>query len=193
MIDQILALDRKLFLFLNSFHTDTWDTIMWWISDKEFWYPLYGIFIVYIIWKYRWNSILTLIFIAILITLADQSSVKLFKEVFERFRPCRPESPIHELVHIVNGHCGGMYGFVSSHAANSLAAATFLFLLFRNKYFSWFIFIWAAVVAYSRVYLGVHYPLDIIGGALLGIGIGHLVFWIYRKTGNRFLKGTFYG
>lgn len=192
MLETLLDLDTRLFLFLNSLHSPTWDTIMWYISDKEFWYPFYGILIFVMIWRYKWNAIATLIFIALLITLADQISVKGFKEVFERFRPTHnPE--IGDMVHTVRGYRGGTFGFVSSHAANTFAMAMFTTWLFKNRYYAWFIFIWAAVVSYSRIYLGVHYPLDILGGALLGIILGILVFQLYAWFGAKYLKKTFYG
>ncbi len=192
MLETLLDLDTRLFLFLNSLHSPTWDTIMWYISDKEFWYPFYGILILVMIWRYKWNAIATLLFIALLITLADQISVKGFKEVFERFRPTHnPE--IGDMVHTVRGYRGGTFGFVSSHAANTFAMALFTAKLFKNRYYAWFIFIWAAVVSYSRIYLGVHYPLDILGGALLGIGLGFLVFKLYMWFGVKYLKKTFYG
>ena len=192
MLETLLDLDTRLFLFLNSLHSPTWDTIMWYISDKEFWYPFYGILIFVMIWRYKWNAIATLLFIALLITLSDQISVKGFKEVFERFRPTHnPE--IGDMVHTVRGYRGGTFGFVSSHAANTFAMALFTAKLFKNRYYAWFIFIWAAVVSYSRIYLGVHYPLDILGGALLGIGLGFLVFKLYMWFGEKYLKKIFYG
>ena len=192
MLEFLLDLDSKLFLFLNSLHSPFWDTFMWAVSDKEFWYPFYGILILAMVWRYKWNAVAILIFIALLITLADQISVKGFKEVFERLRPSHnPE--IKDMIHTVKGYRGGRFGFVSSHAANTFAMAFFTSKLFRNKYYSWFIFLWAAVVSYSRIYLGVHYPLDILGGALLGILLGYLVFTLYRMFGNRYLKRTFYG
>ena len=192
MLETLLELDTRLFLFLNNLHSPTWDTIMWYISDKEFWYPFYGILIFVMIWRYKWNAIATLLFIALLITLSDQISVKGFKEVFERFRPTHnPE--IGDMVHTVRGYRGGDFGFVSSHAANTFAMALFTTKLFKNSYYSWFIFIWAAVVSYSRIYLGVHYPLDIFGGALLGIILGILVFKLYAWFGTKYLKKTFYG
>ncbi|MFC2137164.1 hypothetical protein ACFLTE_03210, partial [Bacteroidota bacterium] len=93
--------DTKLFLFLNSKHNPAFDSIMWWISEKESWYPLYIVLIIYIIYKFRWKSILSLLLIAILITISDQVSVHLFKEVFQRIRPCH-NSQIAEYIHLVN-------------------------------------------------------------------------------------------
>ncbi len=192
MIEIILELDTRLFLFLNGLHSPFWDTLMWWFSEKEFWYPLYGLLIIAMAWKYRWNAIFTLVFIALTITLADQISVKVFKEGFERLRPSHnPE--LEGMIHHINNYQGGLYGFVSSHAANTFGLAAFTSLLFRKRWFTWFIFIWAAVVSYSRIYLGVHYPLDIIGGALLGMILGYLVFWLYTWVGRRYLKRTFAG
>jgi undecaprenyl-diphosphatase len=192
MIEFLIELDTQLFLFLNGLHSPFWDTLMWVISDKEFWYPFYGILILAMVWRYKWNAVAILIFIALLITLSDQISVKGFKEVFERLRPSHnPE--IKHLIHTVKGYRGGQFGFVSSHAANTFAMAFFTSRLFRNRYYSWFFFIWAAVVSYSRIYLGVHYPLDIIGGALLGVLLGFLIFRLYWLFGNKCLKNVFYG
>jgi undecaprenyl-diphosphatase len=192
MLETILELDTQLFLFLNGLNSPFWDKLMWWFSEKEFWYPFYGLLIIAMAWRYKWNAIFTVVFIALTITLADQISVKVFKEGFERLRPSH-NPDLEGMIHHINNYQGGMYGFVSSHAANTFGLAAFTSLLFRKRWFTWFIFIWAAVVSYSRIYLGVHYPLDIIGGALLGMMLGYLVFWLYRWVGQRYLKRTFAG
>ena len=186
-MDKLIQWDIDLFLFLNNIHNSFWDEVMWFISGKYEWIPLYVILLGVIIWKFRMKSILVILMIPILITAADQISVKLFKEVFERLRPCHnPE--IQHLVHTVNNKCGGKFGFVSSHAANSFALAGFLSLIFTNKWFNLFILFWAAVVSYSRVYLGVHYPGDILVGALLGLIIGYLVYLLFQFIERRFWK-----
>lgn len=181
MLEFLNKLDTELFLFFNSINSPFWDKIMWWISGSKSWIPMYLIIVIYIIYKFRWKAVITLIFIALVVTLADQISVKAFKDVFQRLRPCHNPA-LEEIVHLVKNKCGGKYGFVSSHAANTFAVAFFLSKLFKNKYFSLFIFIWAAVVSYSRIYLGVHYPFDVLGGALLGSVIGWLVFLLNDFT-----------
>jgi len=178
MIEFLNQLDTSIFLFLNSLHSPFWDKVMWFVSGRIEWIPLYLILTGWVIYKFRWRSIAIIIFVALLIIASDQTSVHLFKDVFQRLRPCQ-NLDIQHLVHLVNEHCGGKYGFVSSHAANTFALATFLRLILKNNIFSWFIFFWAAVVSYSRIYLGVHYPGDVLGGLLLGFGLGLLFYWLY--------------
>ena len=185
MIDFLDSIDKSLLLWLNSFHTPFWDNIMWFISGKVEWIPLYTILLGFIIYKFRWKSIYILFGIALVIVLADRISVEVFKEVVKRPRPTHCKA-IKHLVHTVNNYRGGAYGFVSSHAANSFAIATYLTFIFRKKYFTWFMFFWALVVSYSRVYLGVHYPGDVFCGALLGTACGMLGYFILVKLNNRF-------
>jgi undecaprenyl-diphosphatase len=187
MLEFLNNIDTNIFIFLNGINSPFWDKIMWWISGTKSWIPMYAIIVAVIVYKQRWKSIITLIFIALVVTLADQISVHAFKEVFQRLRPCH-NSALQDLVHIVRNKCGGQYGFVSSHAANTFAVAFFLSRLFKNKYFSWFILIWATVVSYSRIYLGVHYPFDVIGGAILGALIGISIYILYSYTSKKTLQ-----
>lgn len=187
MLELLNNLDTQLFIFLNGINSPFWDVVMKWISGSKSWIPMYLVIVAYIVYKFRWKAIITLVFIALVVTLADQLSVKAFKEVFERLRPCHnPE--LQDIVHLVKNKCGGKYGFVSSHAANTFGVAFFLSLFFKNRNFSIFIFVWASIVSYSRIYLGVHYPFDILGGATLGAIIGYLVYLLHNFTLQKIAK-----
>ena len=179
LIQIIKDYDTQLFLFLNSKHNAFFDNLMFWLSNKYVWIPLY-LFFFYIVYKQVGKRIwLVVLAVTLLILLSDQISVHAFKYTFIRYRPCHNlliQSQIH-----LNGACGGIYGFISSHAANTFALAMFLGLFFRNKinYFGPFIFLWAALVSYSRIYNGVHYPADVAIGAIVGMGIGVAVYTLY--------------
>lgn len=183
MLDTLTQWDTSLFLFLNGHNSPFWDSVMLLISGKLTWIPLYLLLIYFIIRRYRVQSIWWLLAIAILVLITDQASVKLFKNVFLRLRPCHTPD-LSGLVHLV-GRCGGKYGFVSSHAANTFGVAVFLSFLFSKRWVSISILLWALVVSYSRIYLGVHFPGDIICGAILGAGIAIAVWlpavWFFRK------------
>ena len=184
MLETLNQIDTQLFLFLNGLHASFIDPLMLFASGKLSWIPLY-IFLIYLIFRqYRWNSILILLMVALLITLSDQISVKAFKNVFERPRPCH-EPSLEQLIYLPSGECGGAFGFVSSHAANSFAMAVFVFFILR-KQFQWIgylLFSYAALVSYSRIYLGVHYPGDVVVGAMVGVFSGWIIyqFWIFSR------------
>ncbi len=183
MLETIEQWDRSLFIWLNGFHSESLDFIMWHVSGKLQWVPLY-LLLLYGLYK-KYGKVIWLILIAagITVALADQISVHLFKNVFERWRPCH-HLELKEVVHIVNNKCGGRFGFVSSHAANSFAIATLIGLLFNRKRLV-LLLVWAGLVAYSRVYLGVHYPGDIVGGAILGVAIGAFVYALVQSVFKR--------
>lgn len=180
MIDQLLEYDREIFLYLNGLHTPWLDPIMLFITETLSWLPLH-LFLLYLIFKdHQKKGWLILIGLVITIVLADQVTSTLMKPYFARFRPSH-EPSLQSLVHIVNSYKGGKFGFASSHAANTFGAATFLFLLF-GKTRKWIVmlFLWAALVTYSRIYLGVHYPGDILVGALVGMLSAVAGFWFYQ-------------
>ncbi|MCG8700189.1 MAG: phosphatase PAP2 family protein [Bacteroidales bacterium] len=185
MLEYLDSIDKQLFLWLNSFHSPFWDGIMKFISGKIEWAPLYAIILAVLIYRFRMKALYIIPAIILTILLADRLSVLAFKEVVCRLRPSHAPD-ITPLVHIVDGYRGGSYGFVSSHAANSFGLATVLAFIFRNKYFNIFIFFWAALVSYSRIYLGVHYPGDILGGALLGAACGSFSAWLLFYLNHKF-------
>ena len=168
MLETLNIWDTQLFLFFNGMHSPFFDSFMFWVSDKTNWIPLYIVLLGYIILTFRWKSLWILLGIAVLITMSDQASVHLFKETFERLRPCH-QPHLAGMVHLVNDHCGGQYGFVSSHATNHFAIALFTGLWIRNRWYWTGILVWAGLIGYSRIYLGVHFPGDVLGGAVLGM------------------------
>lgn len=142
---------------------------MFWVSEKAIWAPFYA-FLIYLFFLHYKKQAWVLVPMAILlIVFSDQTSVHFFKDVVQRLRPCHAPD-LAGLVRLPDGHCGGQFGFVSSHATNSFALAVFAgyFLGKKIRRFMWVMILWAAVICYSRVYMGVHYPLDVIGGAAWG-------------------------
>jgi undecaprenyl-diphosphatase len=191
MLEKIIQFDKDLFLFINGKNTPFFDVIMSWASDKIFWIPFY-LFIAYILIKeYKIKSVFIFFTISILITLCDQTASKLIKPLVKRLRPSH-ELGFQDIIHLSEAGPGGKYGFVSSHAANVFGLAVFLILLLPKRYrlFKIVLLIWATLVSYSRIYNGVHYPLDILGGILIGAGFGILVNYLYSKY-SKFLTILF--
>jgi PAP2 superfamily. len=180
-------LDQQLFLFLNSLHTPFWDSVMHALSGRVIWAPLYLAILLYLGFTYKRKFLIILLFVILAVTLADQVSVQLFKNVFHRLRPCQ-EPSLSGMVHLVNGECGGLYGFVSSHASNSFNVAFLSLMFIKRRWYTICIIIWASVICYSRVYLGVHYPGDVIFGAMVGAFIGWGVYKLYELTDNKILN-----
>jgi undecaprenyl-diphosphatase len=159
---------------------------MFYASEKLVWLPLYLLIVYFIAREYKWKTLWWLLAIAFVVLLADQISVQAFKNVFHRLRPCH-NPDLKELVHLV-GRRGGLYGFISSHAANTFGVAVFLSFLFSKRWVTIGILFWAAFVSYSRIYLGVHYPGDVLVGAIVGAGVGSAVWFIASKIFNKSKK-----
>lgn len=173
-INKIDALDKQLMIAWNGQGTEALDGIMIFVSSEFGWLPWYIFLTASLAYHYGWKGMtLGLLGCALSVTLTDQISVHLFKEVFERLRPCHQQG-LQDMIRIVDG-CGGQYGFVSSHACNTAGVATLLWKLLPGAPITRIALVfWAAIVAYSRVYLGVHFPGDVIAGSLLGIILGHI-------------------
>jgi undecaprenyl-diphosphatase len=187
MLEQI---DQHLFLLINSANSPFWDKVMHAISGVIIWIPLYLSILIYLGIKYKRKFFIILIFIVLAATLSDQFSV-LIKNLVQRLRPCH-EPVLAGLVHIVNNECGGMFSFVSSHATNSFDVALISLSFIKKRWYSIAIIIWALIICYSRVYLGVHYPGDVFCGAILGSLIGWSMYKCYVLTDNNILKDRIY-
>lgn len=182
MIDHIIEIDEQLFLILNRMHDSWMDPVMWLFSKTEASIPLYAFLLFHIYKVYKEKTWGILLSVGLLILMTDQFTSGLMKPFFERLRPSH-EPSLEGMVHLVNGYSGGSYGFASSHAANTFGIAMFLSCILKKEkpWISW-LFLWAAFVSYTRIYLGVHYPGDILVGALVGVLFGWVVFKLYSRT-----------
>lgn len=191
MIEEILKLDSQLFLFLNNLGSPAFDNFWIYLSYKESNIIFYLALLIFYFFseskKIKLSEVFySLLFIAIMIAIADQTA-NLFKDSFQRLRPCYNESLI-SFVRLVKESCGGKYGFFSAHASNSFSLAVFFGLLFKNK-FRFIIYMtlfYASLISFSRIYLGVHFPLDIFFGGVYGIITGLVIFRIYENRLNFF-------
>lgn len=179
-VEQLIAWDKQLLLLGNSFHTPFLDNFVIIFSGKIIWIPAVLAILYAIVRTQKRDAVWVVLFLALAIVLADQISSGLIKPLVARWRPTH-EPSLEGMVHVVHGYTGGRYGFVSSHAANACAVALFTSLLFRRRLYSWTIGLWAVANMYSRIYLGVHYPGDIIGGILVGLGSAWAAYALMKR------------
>lgn len=173
LLNDLIAWDQQALVYLNNQLSASWaDLFMITISETFVWIPFYAILLYFLIKKYQYNTVWIVVCVAITIALCDQLASGLAKPLTERLRPCH-EPSIAPLLRMVTG-CGGKYGFFSSHASNTFGLACFIWLMFNKKRAWAWMFLWAGLVSYSRIYLGKHYPLDILTGTVCGL----LVAWL---------------
>ena len=191
MLEKELLFERDLFFFLNGSDSTFLDSFMWLYSGKVVWLPLAAFILFVLVYKKNWReSILILVSIALVITLCDQFASHFCKPIFARYRPTH-HPDFMDQVKIVFDYRSGLYGFISSHAANAFGFAMFMSLLLRNKMFTWTIFSWSVLTAYTRIYLGVHFISDVVCGMFAGIFFGYVVYKLYLYVRNTGLKAYF--
>lgn len=193
MLEQVLHIDTEILLAINGWHAPWADTLMWIISAKATWIPLYLLLIGLLVWRYRkpamtnvkWLQkvpacVVMIVAIGLAVGAADFIASGILKDLVARPRPSRvPE--LEGVLHLVNGYKSGQYGFVSSHAANTMAVALLFSLIWRNKIATVGLMLWVAANCYSRMYLGVHYPTDILGGLIVGSLVAVVGYWLLDR------------
>lgn len=187
-MDWLIHLDQQTFLFLNGLHSSLLDPWMFWGTKSLVWLPLFLFLLFLAFRKYRWQTLWILLFTALMVTFSDQLS-NVFKMLVARPRPTH--EPSLTGVHTVNGYTGGLFGFYSAHASTTMALAVFLILLLKDRYpyLLPLLLLWALFMSYTRLYLGVHYPLDLLTGIAFGAGIGYGTARLFRLFIQR-LKET---
>ena len=199
-MDYLIHIDQQWLLAINGWHSEWADILMWYISKSTTWLPLYALLVGLIVYRFgilspslcregrRGSSLLRVLIIlagfAVAVGVSDFVSSGIIKPWVCRLRPTH-EPALAGMLHLVNGYTGGLYGFVSSHAANTMACALLFALLYRNKYATVGLMLWVTLNCYSRMYLGVHYPADIIGGLAIGALMATLTYGMVRRLLER--------
>ncbi len=174
--------DSSILLAVNGMHSSYFDTFMWLCSRKFEWIPFY-LSILYVLFRnFNWRVVLySLVAMGVILLLTDAVSSHFIRPVVARLRPSNLENPISEMIHIVDNHRGGRYGFPSSHASNSWGLVFFVGLLLRRRLVTTLLACWALRVCFSRLYLGVHYPGDLLAGMMLGAVVASLVYYVFWR------------
>ncbi len=187
MLERIIEIDTELLIYLNNLGSSGWDGFWMFMTTTVTSIPVYAV-VLFFLYKYYGlkKMLIALVFVALLITISDQTA-NLFKYGFERLRPCHNEN-VQGLIRLVKPYCGGKFSFFSAHASTSMAIAVFCSLLLRKhlKYISYFLIIWALLVGYSRIYIGVHFPFDVLFGFLLGTTAAIILYKLIQIVFRRY-------
>lgn len=189
-MENLSTLDTELFVYLNSLHADWLDGIMIGITNMWVWFPLYILLIYWVVKQYGKHCWIVFLALGLVVLCSDQLSAHVCKPLFARLRPCY-NTDLQSVIYLPKGLAGGHYGFVSSHAANTFAVATFLTAVLRRRYGAIagiLLFLWAIISSYSRIYMGFHYPGDIVCGAVLGLLVGWLIWLVFNRLEPRLIR-----
>jgi undecaprenyl-diphosphatase len=184
MMDFLAALDTQIFIAIHSaVHFAQADKFVMLFTGRFIWIPMY-IALAWGLWRSYGTkkTLICLVAIGLTITFADQLCATFIRPFVERLRPANLGNPVHRFVHVVNGYRGGMYGFPSCHAANTFALASILMFITHNRRLTVFIYTWAVLNCYTRLYLGVHYPGDLIAGAAVGTLVAFVMWWLLCRV-----------
>lgn len=193
MIEKILLYERDAFFALNGSDSAFLDRFMWLYTGKEVWLPLAILIIGVLVYKKNWReSLLIILAIALVVLLCDQFASHVCKPLFTRFRPTHHPDFMEQAKTVFN-YRGGLYGFISSHAANAFGFATLMALIMKNRWFGWTLFLWATLTAYTRIYLGVHFISDVVPGMVVGTLFGYVVYRLYLFVRSKWLPVESFG